>query len=56
MLILPPGPFIANLTLWYYKNSYLEKLYKRDCFSARMMGKTLRLIDDIIPVNSDSII
>ena len=47
-----PGPFIANLTLWYFENQYLEKLYKRDFFSARMMGKTFRLIDDITSVNS----
>ena len=50
-----PGPFIANLTLWYYENSYLEKLYKHDYFSAKMMGKTFRLIDDITSVNSDGI-
>ena len=50
-----PGPYIANLTLWYYENGYLEKLYKRDYFSARMMGKTFRLIDDISSVNSDGV-
>ena len=50
-----PGPYIANLTLWYYENGYLEKLYKRDYFSARMMGKTFRLIDDITSVNSDGV-
>ena len=50
-----PGPYIANLTLWFYENSYLEKLYKRDFYSARMMGKTFRLIDDITSVNSDGV-
>ena len=24
------GPFIANLTLWYYENKYLDKLYYVD--------------------------
>ena len=50
-----PGPYIANLTLWYYENGYLEKLYKRDFFSARMLGKTFRLIDDITSINSDGV-
>ena len=50
-----PGPYIANLTLWYYENGYLEKLYKRDYFSARMLGKTFRLIDDITSINSDGV-
>ena len=47
--------FIANLTLWFYENKYLEKLYRRDYYSARMMGKTFRLIDDITTVNSDDV-
>lgn len=50
-----PGPYIANLTLWYYENSYLEKLYKYDFYGARMMGKTFRLIDDITSINSDGV-
>ena len=52
-----PAPFIANLTLWFYENKYLEKLYKREyyTYSARMMGKTFRLIDDITTVNSDDV-
>ena len=35
--------------------TYLEKLYKRDYFSARMLGKTFRLIDDITSINSDGV-
>ena len=50
-----PGPYIANLTLWYYENSYLEKLYKYDFYGARMMGKTFRLINDITSINSDGV-
>ena len=50
-----PGPFIANLTLWYYENAYLEKLYKMDYFSAKKLGMTFRLIDDITTINSDSV-
>ena len=52
---MDPAPFIANLTLWFYENKYLEKLYKRDYYSARMMGKSFRLIDDITSVNSDDV-
>lgn len=50
-----PGPFIANLTLWYFENKYLEKLYRVDYYSARMMNKTYRLIDDITSINSDGV-
>ena len=50
-----PGPYIANLTLWYYENAYLEKLYKTDYVSAKKLGNTFRLIDDITTINSDSV-
>lgn len=50
-----PGPFIANLTLWYFENKYLEKLYRVDYYSARMLNKTYRLIDDITSINSDGV-
>ena len=50
-----PGPYIANLTLWYFENKYLEKLYKTDYFSAKLLNRTFRLIDDITAVNSDGV-
>ncbi len=50
-----PGPFIANLTLWFYENRYLEKLYKNDYFSAKLLNRTFRLIDDITTINSDGV-
>ena len=50
-----PGPYIANLKLWYYENGYLEKFYKRDYFIARSLGKTFRMIDDIMFINSDGV-
>ena len=50
-----PGPFIANLTLWYYENKYLDKLYKVDYYRAKRINHTFRLIDDITTINSDGI-
>ena len=50
-----PGTFIANLTLWYYENKYLDKLYKVDYYSAKRLNHTFRLIDDITTINSDGI-
>ena len=50
-----PGPFIANLTLWYFENKYLDKLYRVDYYSARLLNKTYRLIDDITTINSDGV-
>jgi hypothetical protein len=50
-----PGPYIANLTLWFFENSYLEKLYKTDFYSARKLNNTFRLIDDITSINSDGV-
>ena len=50
-----PGPYMANLTLWYYENKYMERLCKTDYFSAHKLNYTFRLIDDISSVNSDGI-
>ena len=47
--------YIANLTLWFYENSYLEVLYRTDYFSAKLLNKTYRLIDDITTINTDGI-
>ena len=48
-----PGPYIANLTLWFYENKYMEHLCKRDYYSAHKLNHTFRLIDDITSANSD---
>ena len=50
-----PGPFIANLTLFYYENKYIENLYKINYFSAKKLNNTYRLIDDITSINSDGV-
>ena len=50
-----PGPYIANLTLWYYENNFIDKLYKVDYHSAKLLNNTFRLIDDITSINSDGI-
>ena len=50
-----PGPYIANLTLYYYEYRYLDKLYRVDYFSAKRLNNTFRLIDDITSVNSDGV-
>ena len=51
-----PGPYnIANLTLWFYENKYLERLYKLYYFCAKRLNNSFRLIDDITSINSDGI-
>ena len=50
-----PGPFIANLTLYYYEYKYLDRLYKIDYFSAKRLNNTFRLIDEITSINSDGV-
>jgi len=48
-----PGPLIANLTLWYFENRFIDQLYRKDYGSALKLNNTFRLIDDITSVNSD---
>ena len=48
-----PGPYIANLTLWFYEYSFINSLYKSDYRRALKLNKTFRLIDDISTLNSD---
>ena len=52
---MDPGPYVANLTLWFYENRYLEVLYRTDYFSTKILNKTYRLIDDITTINTDGI-
>ena len=47
------GPFIANLTLWYFENKFLEGTYKTNYIVTRKLRYTFRLIDDITTINSD---
>ena len=50
---MDPGPYIANLTLWFYEYSFISSLYKSDYRRALKLNKTFRLIDDISTINSD---
>ena len=50
-----PGPYVANLTLWYFEFKYVNSLYKSDYRSALMLNNTFRLIDDITSINSDNL-
>ena len=52
---MDPGPFIANLTLFYYEYKYLDRLYKIYYFSAKRLNNSFRLIDDITSINSDGV-
>jgi hypothetical protein len=47
------GPYIANLTLWYYENKFLDSTYKSKYFIVKKLNYTYRLIDDITSLNSD---
>ena len=47
------GPYIANLTLFYYENRFLETTYKSKYIVAKKLTYTYRLIDDITTLNSD---
>jgi hypothetical protein len=48
-----PGPYIANLTLWYFENRFLDSTYKRKYYIVKKLNNTFRLIDDITTLNSD---
>ena len=48
-----PGPYIANLTLWYFENRFLDSTYKSKYYIVRKLNNTFRLIDDITTLNSD---
>ena len=48
-----PGPYLANLTLWYFEYIFISSLYKSDYRSALKLNYTFRLIDDITYINSD---
>ena len=48
-----PGPYFANLTLWYFEFKFINSLYKSDYRSALKLRNTFRLIDDITSINSD---
>lgn len=47
------GPYIANLTLWYFENRFLESTYRSKYLIAKKLQYTFRLIDDITSLNSD---
>ena len=47
------GPLVANLTLLYYENKWLDSTYKVNYKVALKLNGTFRLIDDITAINSD---
>ena len=55
LMCVVPGPYMANLTLWFYENRYIENLYKVDYFTDKLLNQTNRLIDNNTIVNSDGI-
>ena len=50
-----PGPYMANLTLWYFENRFLNSssTYKSKYHIVKKLSRTFRLIDDITTLNSD---
>ena len=48
-----PGPYMANLTLWYFENKFLDSNYKCKYNIVKKLNYTFRLIDDITTLNSD---
>ena len=48
-----PGPYMANLTLWYFENQFIDSNYKCKYNIVKKLNYTFRLIDDITTLNSD---
>ena len=48
-----PAPFIANLSLYFYENKFLDKLKAEDLPRARRLRHVFRFIDDLIAMNDD---
>ena len=48
-----PGPHMANLTLWYFENQFIDSNYKCKYNIVKKLNYTFRLIDDITTLNSD---
>ena len=42
-----PAPYMANLTMWYFENKFLDRTYKSKYYIVKNLSKTFRLIDDI---------
>ena len=40
-----PGPYIANLTLWYFENRFLDSTYKRKYYIVKKLNNTFRSLD-----------
>ena len=46
-----PAPAFANLFLFYYESSWLNKMKKSDNILARKFGQVFRYIDDLLSLN-----
>ena len=51
-----PAPQMANLYLFYYEYTFMEKLAKEDGKIARKFNNTSRFIDDLITLNNDGVL
>ena len=46
-----PGPFFANLFLFFYESRWLKSIKNTNYGVARKFGNIFRFIDDLIPIN-----
>ena len=53
---IDPAPQMANLYLYFYESSYMEKLTAEDYGKAIKFNKTRRFIDDIATINNDGLL
>ena len=53
---IDPAPQMANLYLFCYEFSFMEKLAKEDYKSARKFNYTSRFIDDLETLNNDGVL
>ena len=48
-----PAPFFANLFLYFYEITWMNKLQKSDLIKARKLCNIFRFIDDLNSINDD---
>ena len=51
-----PAPQMANLYLYYYESTFMEKLAKSDYKTALKFNNTTRFIDDLGTLNNDGVL
>ena len=50
-MISDPTPFMANLSLYYYDNTWIRKTKMKDPVTNRKFGNVFRFIDDLTAIN-----